>query len=417
MEILSLGQKLKRARVYKGYTLKDICEDKISVSKLSCIENDKIKPEPWILKHICDKLKLSIEYLSENVKEQIMNQIYDLNTNQRDYIDKLEYYLEITKENNYLDLSYKIMQLIFSYYLSINNLNKCYDLIPSYYDIANKADATKYIYNLDMGEFILKNNEHNEAYVYFNNVIAILNEKNIIDDEALFRALSKKIICLLHLKRYDEAIGMLDIINQFENKNLKSEYVILLYTLTAILLLLESNDINKFKTIENKIYPLVNDDLNMLIEVRFKIAHFLYLIEYYTEGLGYMNELNKALNTYCIEVPLKVSLLNIELLIKNDEKEKSLELCDKILDFAIKKQDDEHIEKLYYYKGRILKNMSNYTSAEIYYNLSLDLLTKTNKNKEIGERYFEIGCLYNQMGNTKDAIKYINTSISIKNKI
>jgi len=35
MEILSVGQKIKRARVYKGYTLKELCGDTISVSKMS----------------------------------------------------------------------------------------------------------------------------------------------------------------------------------------------------------------------------------------------------------------------------------------------------------------------------------------------------------------------------------------------
>ncbi|SHH93152.1 hypothetical protein [Clostridium intestinale] len=43
MEILSTGEKIKRARIYKGITLKELCGDKISISKMSCIENEKIK--------------------------------------------------------------------------------------------------------------------------------------------------------------------------------------------------------------------------------------------------------------------------------------------------------------------------------------------------------------------------------------
>ena len=43
MEILSTGEKIKRARVYKGITLKELCRDRISISKMSCIENGKIK--------------------------------------------------------------------------------------------------------------------------------------------------------------------------------------------------------------------------------------------------------------------------------------------------------------------------------------------------------------------------------------
>ena len=43
MEILSTGEKIKRARVYQGITLKELCSDEISISKMSCIENGKIK--------------------------------------------------------------------------------------------------------------------------------------------------------------------------------------------------------------------------------------------------------------------------------------------------------------------------------------------------------------------------------------
>ena len=43
MEILSTGEKIKRARVYQGITLKELCSDEISISKMSCIENGKIR--------------------------------------------------------------------------------------------------------------------------------------------------------------------------------------------------------------------------------------------------------------------------------------------------------------------------------------------------------------------------------------
>ena len=50
MEILSTGQKIKRARIYKGITLKELCKDKISISKMSCIENGKVKADSETIK-------------------------------------------------------------------------------------------------------------------------------------------------------------------------------------------------------------------------------------------------------------------------------------------------------------------------------------------------------------------------------
>jgi len=63
MEILSTGEKIKRARIYKGITLKDLCEDKISISKMSCIENGKVKADKEIIKFIAEKIDLDYEYL------------------------------------------------------------------------------------------------------------------------------------------------------------------------------------------------------------------------------------------------------------------------------------------------------------------------------------------------------------------
>lgn len=417
MEILSLGQKLKRARVYMGYTLKDICEDKISVSKLSCIENDKIKPEPWVLKHICDKLKLTIEYLSQDVEEQIISQIDELSETNDNYIEQLEYYFEIAMEKKYIHLSYKIIQLIFSYYMKNNNLLKCHDLTPKYYNIAIKVDKSIYVYYLDMGEFIFKNKEYNEAHGYFNNVIMILKEKFIDDSSSYFKALYNKIICLLHLKRYSEAIELLTDINQCKNLDLQKNDMILLHILAAILVLLNTKEIKEFEVMENKVYALAKEDVNLLINFKYNVANLLFLIGYYSQALIYIEELNNILLMNKINAPLKESLLYIDLLIKNSIPENALNICDGLLNLAIQNQDNENIEKLYYHKGRILNYMGNFVSAEVYYNLSLDLLTKTDKKEETSKRYFEIGCLYYKMNNTKDAIKYINTSISIKSKI
>src|SRR5674536_291164 len=72
MEILSTGEKIKRARIYKGLTLKDLCADKISVSKMSCIENSKVHADTAILDFIADKLDMDVKYLKQDVRQQLL---------------------------------------------------------------------------------------------------------------------------------------------------------------------------------------------------------------------------------------------------------------------------------------------------------------------------------------------------------
>ncbi|MDV5106375.1 hypothetical protein R2R32_08970 [Clostridium perfringens] len=43
MDFLSTGEKIKRARIYKGLTLKQLCEDDISISRMSLYREWKSK--------------------------------------------------------------------------------------------------------------------------------------------------------------------------------------------------------------------------------------------------------------------------------------------------------------------------------------------------------------------------------------
>ena len=97
MEILSIGEKIKRARIYKGYTLKDLCYGKISVSKMSCIENNKVNLEPEVLELIAQKLDIDENYLKEDIEEQIIkniNMCHDTFAN-LNYENEMLYNLEI----------------------------------------------------------------------------------------------------------------------------------------------------------------------------------------------------------------------------------------------------------------------------------------------------------------------------------
>ena len=60
MNFLSTGEKIKRARIYKGVTLKELCKSDISISKMSCIENDKVKADEWILEMVAERVELNI---------------------------------------------------------------------------------------------------------------------------------------------------------------------------------------------------------------------------------------------------------------------------------------------------------------------------------------------------------------------
>ena len=75
MDFLSTGEKIKRARIYKGLTLKQLCEDDISISRMSCIENGKVKADKWVLELVAKRLDLDLEYLLCDDITQLNNSI------------------------------------------------------------------------------------------------------------------------------------------------------------------------------------------------------------------------------------------------------------------------------------------------------------------------------------------------------
>ncbi|WP_155594238.1 helix-turn-helix domain-containing protein, partial [Clostridium tyrobutyricum] len=70
MEILSLGEKIKKRRKELNMTLKDLAGNRITPGQISLIESGKSNPSMDLLQYLTDILNISIEYLMETEKTQ-----------------------------------------------------------------------------------------------------------------------------------------------------------------------------------------------------------------------------------------------------------------------------------------------------------------------------------------------------------
>ncbi|MEW8957411.1 tetratricopeptide repeat protein, partial [Clostridium sp.] len=106
MEILSLGEKIKRRRKELNMTLKDLAGDRITPGQISLVESGKSNPSMDLLEYLASTLKTSVEYLMESEETQaekiclyfeniaesyILNQ--DLSLGEQ-YIERALYYAE-----------------------------------------------------------------------------------------------------------------------------------------------------------------------------------------------------------------------------------------------------------------------------------------------------------------------------------
>lgn len=70
MEILSLGEKIKRRRKQLNMTLKDLAKDRITPGQISLVESSRSNPSVDLLEYLADALNTTVEYLMESEESQ-----------------------------------------------------------------------------------------------------------------------------------------------------------------------------------------------------------------------------------------------------------------------------------------------------------------------------------------------------------
>lgn len=70
MEILSLGEKIKRRRKELNMTLKDLAGERITPGQISLVESGRSNPSMDLLEYLANTLDTSVEYLMESEKTQ-----------------------------------------------------------------------------------------------------------------------------------------------------------------------------------------------------------------------------------------------------------------------------------------------------------------------------------------------------------
>ncbi|MCM1990298.1 helix-turn-helix domain-containing protein [Oceanirhabdus seepicola] len=196
MEILSTGEKIRRSRIYKGLTLRELCDGKISVSKMSCIENNKIKSDKWIIEFIADKLDLDINYLLEGIEEQIERRLKEFKEKDQKKIDEeeLKYLINFSEEAQCYNHAMKAMHLLFNYYLNNQKTESLQIINSKYYHLCQMAYTkdNQVMFYLDEARYFYANKEYSQAKLYFENVCTDLMERKELTDELRKKYITSK---------------------------------------------------------------------------------------------------------------------------------------------------------------------------------------------------------------------------------
>ncbi|WP_461207683.1 helix-turn-helix domain-containing protein [Clostridium sp. DL1XJH146] len=418
MEVLSIGEKIKRTRIYKGFTLKNLCGKDLSVSKLSCIENGKIPAEDWVLRSLAEKLEIDYDYLHKEIDEQIEENI-EILINSKDrsnFSEQLVEYIDIAEENGYYELAFTLIHELFNFLIEKDRLTDIISLLGRYYEITrntNSKDRLTYYY--DAAKYFCKNNECSQGLNYFKAIKDTLIKDYPDDTDLLFDAMLDELKCLYSINNYEEIYrnspNLLELANRLNDKNKLGEA----YQLLSVAFI--KKDFTESKEYFNKALEIYNDD-------DLKKAN---LYHDYSLELFYNDKREEAKNYMRIGIELfprkkvveytEYLITFIEVLSKNGCYDEVDTYIEEALDNAIASAKVSLMERAYYYKTKLLIANGDMSSAEMYMFLSFDLLKKYGNIKEIYDRYIDMGDIYHKMGNTEDSIKYFTLALNMKDKI
>ncbi|MCH3965004.1 MAG: helix-turn-helix domain-containing protein [Clostridium sp.] len=415
MEILSVGDKIKRARIHKRMTLKDVCGNKISVSKMSCIENNKIKPEYWILEYLSDKLDVDIDYLKQNIRNQIADNIGILSKGGiPDFVQKVEYNLEFAENYRYYDLCFEIMHLQFGYYIDKSQLSMARSNIPEYYKYLEKSCSLENIvlYYMDIGLLLLRSKEYIQAVSYYDNAISISRKIDNVNIDAMYY----KEYCLIKMKKYSEACIFMNHIMIHINYLTDSVKKAVVYGMKSVLCLIYRKE--DFLKYEEKAYGLLGQNLEYISMLMLGYASTMFTVNMKNSALEYVDKVLdvNSLQNHIDREKVYIILDIINKLIENNFMGRSLSICNIALDKSIILNDAELMERCYYYKAVILEKQGNTKDAEIYMDISLGLLLKFSDTGSICKRHIEMGSMYYRNGKLSESIKCFNYAIYLKDR-
>lgn len=417
MEILSTGEKIKRARIYKGYTLKELCGEKISVSKMSCIENNKIAAEDWILDFVSKELDIPLEYLKQDIKDQILSNIEKakgLNDSKK-YEDALDYNLKYAEELGYNEVAFNLIHLLLNHYIITNELEKVQLILSKYYDLWNKCSTkeNELLYHMDVARYFYATTEYIQAASYYKNVRVA--SKKCKDFNTLARATYNEAACYVMVKNYERAyevaIRLSELVNFLELDVKKAEA----YHMLAVLSL--RRDEEKFSDYEKKAYELYGDNLDYKANAMYNFASVMLDVSMEDRGVSYIENALAYYPLNKVHERVNFMLECISGLVNHGLHSAAKDKCEEALNLAIGINNIKAIEQAYYFKSLISEGEGEYLNAEMYMNLSLDTLLKCGTKSDIYNRYLQIGDMYHKRNNVSESLKYFNSAIKLEKKI
>lgn len=428
MEILSLGEKIKRKRKEQNMTLKDLAGDRITPGQISLVESGKSKPSMDLLEYLAASLNTTIEYLMETEESQaekiclyyeniaeayIINEEYN---SSEQYIEKAIFYaekynLQYRKAKNFFSRAKVSEQrgeygLAQQYYLSANGI---FIKNNSYEDIVNTF--------IRLGSIALNLKSYHSAFSYFQQAEQIFTEHDVGNDFLLGEIYYYIAYTHSKLEDTEKAISYSYLAKEkFRQLDNKKEY--------AKSLLLLSKEYGQKGDLDNaikyskrtlNIFKEISDNA-YVAEIENNLGKLFSEFQNIEESFVHLNKAREIRKQIKDDRLVDTLICICENFIKLKEINKSKEILNEIFDIVSSKNDESLIE-YYLLKFRINTLEDNLKEAENTLLSALDYAKYNDYLKETAEISIMLGKFYIDTKKDKESARYLNEGVEAFKKL
>ncbi|MGL5415742.1 MAG: helix-turn-helix domain-containing protein [Clostridium sp.] len=236
MEILSLGEKIKRRRKELNMTLKDLAKDRITPGQISLVESRRSNPSMDLLEYLADTLNVNVEYLMESEESQAENislhfeQLVEAYINQGEYLKAEENINKALEYAEKYDLEYRkanILYLSGKIYLAKEEFKDAQQKILYANSIFIKIQKYEEVVRtfLDLAKITLKLKAYHSANSYLKQAEKVYVDNEIIDELLIGEIYYNLATSYFEIENIEQAIKYLDLTKiKLERINNKREY-------------------------------------------------------------------------------------------------------------------------------------------------------------------------------------------------
>lgn len=423
MNILSLGEKIKKLRKEKNMTLKELAGDRITAAQISHIERDKSHTSYELLDYLAKRLEVSTDYLLETKEMQakkitdnliLQSEIYIKSNELRQAEEQITQALGICKEYNLTDNYGKCNFLL----ANINLKRKDYGSAIGRFERALfffiKNNDKKNIFKcyLDIGNVYNKEKFYKGAISQFSFAEEILDEINEEDINLYKDLYSNMASCYMKLNQPQNALNYIEKINELDrNNSAKEEAEIIVMKAKN---LFSMGDYEKSKEYFRRALELIEkeEDKNKLAKVYLTISEVYSSIGDNEKVLEYSQKAYDIKRNDEDQYMLEGLFNMIQSYIDEDEHDLARKYCKLTLASAIKNKNKICEYKSLKFYADIYKKEKEIDLAIEYIGKCIAIVSSLEDQKLLANLYIDLGQLYSYISKEKE-LEYYQKGVSV----